>query len=38
MYDKRVAYQNLTYFRSKSKSFDGVNIKIYFNLLFFGGK
>ena len=22
MYDKHVAYQNLTYFRSKSKSFD----------------
>lgn len=30
MYDKHVAYQNLTYFRSKSKSFDsGVNIENY---------
>jgi len=28
MYDKHLAYQNLTYFRSKSKSFDsGVNIE-----------
>ena len=36
MYDKHVAYQNLTYFRSKSKSFDsGVNIEIYFTFIFF---